>query len=82
MAVARLILPSQDGGILVSNYEGDPMQDTWVHWRAGVVAELRRDLQGVLEVDEDDVDWDAWRPLFEEGRSPRAAVDRAFVRDV
>lgn len=58
------------------------MQDTWVHWRAGVVAELRRDLEGVLEVDEEDVDWDAWRPLYEEGRSPRAAVDRAFVRDL
>lgn len=59
------------------------MQDTWVHWRAAVVAELRRDLHGVLEeLGEDDVDWDAWRPLYEEGRTPRAAVDCAFVRDM
>lgn len=29
-----------------------------------------------------DIDWDAWRPLYEEGRSPQAAVDRAFLRDL
>jgi hypothetical protein len=58
------------------------MIQSWQQWRAGVVAEIRHDFRGVLEdVEEADIDWEAWRPLYEEGRSPRAAVDRAFLRD-
>ena len=56
--------------------------DPWVDWRQAVVSIIRTDFQGVLDhVDEDDIDWDAWRPLYEEGRSPKAAVDHAFVRE-
>lgn len=59
------------------------MQQSWCQWRAGVVAVIRCDFRDVLDqVDDSDVDWDAWRPLFEEGRSPQAAVDRAFLRDL
>jgi hypothetical protein len=59
------------------------MVQSWLQWRAGVVAEIRYDFREVLQdVNDADVDWDAWRPLYEEGRSPRAAVDRAFLRDV
>lgn len=57
------------------------LHESWVEWQQQVVALLRCDLHGVLEnVGDDDVDWDAWRPLYEEGRSARAAVDYAFVR--
>jgi len=56
---------------------------SWLDWRQAVVAVIRADLRDVLEeVTDNDVDWEAWRPLYEEGRSPRAAVDRAFVRDL
>ena len=59
------------------------MVQSWQQWRAGVVDEIRCDLSEVLEdVKDADVDWDAWRPLYEERRSPRAAVDRAFLRDI
>lgn len=59
------------------------MLQSWVQWRAGVVATIRYDFREVLEdVQDADIDWDAWRPLYEEGRSPRAAVDRAFLRNV
>jgi hypothetical protein len=59
------------------------MVQSWLQWRAGVIAEIRYDFREVLQdVNDADVDWDAWRPLYEEGRSPRAAVDRAFLRDV
>jgi hypothetical protein len=59
------------------------MQQSWYQWRAGVVDVIRCDFRDVLDqVDDSDVDWDAWRPLFEEGRSPQAAVDRAFLRDL
>jgi hypothetical protein len=56
-----------------------PAENSWLDWRQAVVAVIRADLSDVLEeVTENDVDWEAWRPLYEEGRSPRAAVDRAF----
>lgn len=59
------------------------MLQPWQQWRAGVVAAIRLELREVLEdVKDADIDWDAWRPLYEEGRSPRAAVDRAFLRDL
>lgn len=59
------------------------MLQSWQQWRAGVVVEIRCDFREVLEdVKDADIDWDAWRPLYEEGRSPRAAVDRAFLRDI
>jgi hypothetical protein len=57
--------------------------DSWFDWRQGVVVVLRADFSDILvEVGENDIDWDAWRPLYEEGRSPTAAVARAFVRDL
>jgi len=55
----------------------------WTQWQKEVVAILQRDLEGTLNyVGVDDVDWPAWEHLFREGRSPRAAVDRAFERDL
>ena len=59
------------------------MREAWGEWRAGVVAVIRYDFRDVLDrVDDSDIDWDAWRPLYDEGRSPQAAVDRAFLRDL
>lgn len=54
---------------------------SWVYWQQEVV-ETIRDLYHELfsDVEREDIDWDAWRPLFDEGRSPRAAVNCAFVR--
>ena len=58
------------------------MQESWFDWRLGVVEIIRADFRDVLEnVGEDDIDWEAWRPLFEQGRTPKAAVDSAFLRD-
>lgn len=56
---------------------------SWFQWRASVVAIIRYDFSGVLaDVKDDDIDWDAWRPWYDEGRSPQFAVDCAFVRDL
>ena len=55
----------------------------WVQWQLAVVAVLRADFIGVLQkIDLEDVDWDAWRNFYNEGRTPRAAVDRALERDL
>ncbi|PZN30735.1 MAG: hypothetical protein DIU71_11565 [Proteobacteria bacterium] len=57
--------------------------DPWTDWQREVVALIRLDLGEVLQdVREEDVDWDAWRPFYEQGHSPQAAVARAFVRDL
>ncbi len=55
---------------------------SWVYWQQEVV-ETIRDLYHELfsDVEREDIDWDAWRPLFDEGRSPQAAVNSAFVRN-
>lgn len=59
----------------------NPAPDEWARWREEVVAAIRADFPEVLDqVGEDDVAWEAWRPLFDEGYSPRAAVDSAFLR--
>jgi hypothetical protein len=55
----------------------------WVQWQLAVLAVLRADFIGVLQkIDLDDVDWDAWRIFYNEGRTPRSAVDRALERDL
>lgn len=59
------------------------LTNSWIDWRQGVVAVIRDAFRGVLDsVEDTDIDWDAWRPLFEEGRSPKAAVDKAYLRDL
>lgn len=59
------------------------MQYSWIQWCASVVAIIRYDFGDVLpNVDEKDIDWDAWRPLYDEGCSPQRAVDSAFMRDL
>jgi hypothetical protein len=59
------------------------LAEHWRCWRRDVVYAIRETFRGLLDhVNEDDVDWEAWRPLYDEGRSPRAAVARAFLRDL
>ena len=59
------------------------LTESWTDWRKGVVAIIRTEFRDIFDkVDDTDIDWEAWRPLFEEGRSPKAAVDRAFLRNL
>ncbi len=60
----------------------EPDMQSWTQWQADVVATLCRELRDCLHhVALDDVDWVSWRSFYLEGRSPRAAVDRALERD-
>ena len=59
----------------------DASTNAWFAWREQVVALIRADFAEVLQdVGEDDIDWDAWRPLYEQGLTPQGAVDQAFIR--
>lgn len=55
--------------------------ERWNLWQCGVVRAIRDQFEELFgDVSLDDIDWDAWRTLFEEGRSPEAAVERAFCQ--
>ncbi|MFL6576412.1 MAG: hypothetical protein ACJ8MR_07335 [Povalibacter sp.] len=62
-------------------YSNDGFFDPWATWRHQVVVVIRAEFPEILQdVGHDDIDWDAWRPLFDQGLSPTQAVDDAFVR--
>jgi hypothetical protein len=59
------------------------MMKSWVQWQTEVVATLGTELAEILQqISLDDIDWPAWRSFYLEGRSPRAAVNRALERDL
>lgn len=56
-------------------------EERWQVWQHEVLSVIHSDFRNVLDtVEWDDIDWDAWRPLFEQGCSPRDAVRNAFGR--
>ena len=56
---------------------------SWELWQEEVVALLRCDFGRELQqITADDVDWQSWRELYTQGRTPRAAIERALERDI
>jgi hypothetical protein len=56
---------------------------TWRQWQFAVLQLLRADLTEVIQrIGFDDVDWPSWRGFYNEGRTPRAAINRALERDL
>lgn len=56
--------------------------DEWHNWRRGVVAEIRSEFREQFSAIEDhEIDWNAWLPLYLEGCQPQAAVNKAYGRD-
>jgi hypothetical protein len=57
--------------------------EAWTQWQREVVELLRTELREFLgEVSLDDVDWPQWHSFYLQGRSPRAAIERALERDL
>ncbi|HVW67769.1 MAG TPA: hypothetical protein VHB68_02290 [Steroidobacteraceae bacterium] len=55
---------------------------TWTQWQEAVLSRLRIEYSELLEsIGLEDVDWESWRPLYNDGRTPQAAIDRALERD-
>lgn len=55
----------------------------WSQWQAAVVDVIRQQFDGLFaSVGLDDVDWPAWRWLFDAGCTPQAAVHEAFTLDL
>jgi hypothetical protein len=61
---------------------GDRGVLSWAQWQYAVLMQLRADFAEVLQlIGMDEVDWDSWRNFYNEGRTPKSAVDRALERD-
>jgi hypothetical protein len=59
-----------------------PVRD-WEQWQHDIVALLKSDFGDALQIISiDDVDWPSWQELYAQGRSPRAAIERALERDL
>jgi hypothetical protein len=67
---------------MLLDVEIDAIAGSWTQWQEAVVELLRADFNEVLQhIGLDEVDWPAWRAFYNEGRTPRAAIDRALERD-
>lgn len=54
----------------------------WLQWQQQVLNKIRRDYADILQqLTLDEIDWAAWRDLYDQGRSASDAVDHAFVRE-
>jgi hypothetical protein len=72
---------------MVRKIEAGPWDPTdmqaWAQWQCEIVALLRMDFdQSLQDISLDDVDWVSWRSFYEQGKSPRAAIERALERDL
>jgi anti-sigma regulatory factor (Ser/Thr protein kinase) len=57
-------------------------QQPWMQWQQSVVRLLRVEFNGALHhIGFDEVDWASWQTFYDEGRTPKAAIDRALERD-
>jgi hypothetical protein len=61
------------------SHAGRDTDERWQYWQQEVLAVIRTDFRHVLAgIEWDDIDWAAWRPLYEQGCSPKEAVHNAF----
>jgi len=71
------------GSTAVSQHSAVGNVLSWPQWQRDVLQVLRTELQGLAHhLRVDDVDWSSWQAFYEQGRTPRSAVDRALERDL
>jgi hypothetical protein len=53
-------------------------------WQSEIVTLLQEDFGGeeLRHICLDDVDWPSWQGFYLQGKSPRAAIERALERDL
>lgn len=52
---------------------------TWMQWKEEIIRVIRREYCELFpHVQHDDIDWEAWKPLYEQGCTPLMAVSTAF----
>jgi|GEM_PF-978514 hypothetical protein len=72
---------NSDLSMSAASSERADSHEHWQAWQHEVLTVIRTDFRNLLDaVEFDDIDWEAWRPLYEQGCSPREAVRNAFGR--
>jgi hypothetical protein len=58
--------------------------EQWEKWQSDIVTLLRSDFAGEVLGDLclEDIDWPSWHGFYLQGKSPRAAIERALERDL
>lgn len=52
---------------------------TWTEWKEQVIAVICSEYGELFPyVEQDDIDWEAWQPLYEQDCTPLTAVSTAF----
>jgi hypothetical protein len=51
----------------------------WSQWQSDIVAVIRTDYRDLFPlIRSDEIDWGAWKPLYDQGCSARGAVEQAL----
>lgn len=52
----------------------------WSRWQHAVVAQIRESYPDLFPyLQQEEIDWQAWQPLFEQGCDARTAVEQALA---
>lgn len=52
----------------------------WSQWQRAVVTQIRESYPDLFPcLQQEEIDWQAWQPLFEQGCDARAAVEQALA---
>jgi hypothetical protein len=56
----------------------------WENWQSEIVTLLQGDFGGEVlrDISLEDIDWPSWHDFYVQGKSPRAAIERALERDL
>ena len=62
---------------------GYRFMQNWAQWQNEVLILLQSEcVEALRHISIDDVDWVAWRCFYDQGKTPRASIDRALQRDL
>lgn len=77
------MMPSADTTRNRRSYVSTSDTERWEKWQSDIVTLLQSDFGGEVlrDICLEDIDWPSWRDFYVQGKSPRAAIERALERD-
>jgi len=78
------MMPSEDTARGRGSYVSTSDGERWEKWQSDIVTLLQSDFGGEVlrDICLDDIDWPSWHDFYLQGKSPRAAIERALERDL
>jgi hypothetical protein len=77
-------MPSENATRNLRAYVSTSDSERWEKWQSDIVALLQSDFGGEVlrDISLEDIDWPSWHDFYVQGKSPRAAIERALERDL